>query len=111
MGRIEAPVYYVPGNHDFGDKDDPTVPSHVVNEPYQEKLMEHYGPLYQGFDHRGARFVLVYSPILGSGLPNEAEQREWLETDLEKHGEKRLRSGRVVWRNTRPRDRQNDLLN
>jgi 3',5'-cyclic AMP phosphodiesterase CpdA len=85
MGRIEAPVYYVPGNHDVGDKDNPTVPSHVVNESYQEKFTEFYGPLYQSFDHRGVHFVLVNSPILGSGLPCEAEQREWLEADLEEH--------------------------
>jgi len=83
MSRIEAPVYYVPGNHDVGDKDNPTVPSYVVNESYQEKFMEHMGPLYQSFDHRGVHFVLINSPILNSGLPHEEEQREWLEADLE----------------------------
>ena len=39
MGRIKAPVHYVPGNHDVGDKDNPTVPSYVVNESYQEKFI------------------------------------------------------------------------
>jgi len=85
MDRIKAPLYYVPGNHDVGDKDNPTVPSHIVTEPYQEKFVEYYGPLYQSFDHRGVHFVLVNSPILGSGLPQEAEQRDWLEADLEEH--------------------------
>ena len=85
MSRVKAPVYYVPGNHDVGDKDNPTVPSYVVNEAYQEKFLEYYGPLYQGFDHRGVHFVLVNSPVLGSGLSHEAEQREWLESDLEEH--------------------------
>lgn len=90
MGRIKAPVYYVPGNHDVGDKDNPTVPSYVVNESYQEKFMEHIGPLYQSFNHRGVHFVLINSPILNSGLPQEAEQREWLEADLEEHGGNRI---------------------
>jgi len=85
MSRIEAPLYYVPGNHDVGDKDNPTVPSYVVNEAYQEKFLEFYGPLYQSFDHRGIHFVLINSPILGSGLPHEAEQRDWLEADLKEH--------------------------
>lgn len=90
MGRIKTPVYYVPGNHDVGDKDNPTVPSYVVNESYQEKFMEHIGPLYQSFDHRGVHFVLINSPILNSGLLHEAEQREWLEADLEEHRGNRI---------------------
>ncbi len=90
MGRVKAPLYYVPGNHDVGDKDNPTVPSHIVNEAYQEKFIELYGPLYQSLDHRGVHFVLINSPILGSGLPHEAEQREWLEADLEEHSGSRV---------------------
>ena len=90
MGRIKAPLFYVPGNHDVGDKDNPTVPSYVVTESYQEKFVEYYGPLYQSFDHRGVHFVLINSPILGSGLPHEAQQREWLEADLEEHSGSRV---------------------
>jgi 3',5'-cyclic AMP phosphodiesterase CpdA len=90
MSRIKAPLYYVPGNHDVGDKDNPTVPSYVVTESYQEKFLEFYGPLYRSFDHRGVHFVLINSPILGSGLPHEAEQREWLEADLEEHRGSRI---------------------
>jgi 3',5'-cyclic AMP phosphodiesterase CpdA len=90
MDRIKTPVHYVPGNHDVGDKDNPTVPSYVVNESYQEKFMEHIGPLYQSFGHRGVHFVLINSPILNSGIPHEAEQREWLEADLEEHRGNRI---------------------
>ena len=90
MGRIKAPVYYVPGNHDVGDKDNPTVPSYIVNESYQNKFIEYYGPLYQSFNHHGVHFILINSPILNSGLSHEAKQREWLEVDLEENKNNRI---------------------
>ena len=90
MDLIRAPVYYVPGNHDIGDKDNPTVPAYIVNEDYFRDFRKYYGPTYQSFDYSGIHFVLINSPVLNSGLPEEKQQKEWLERDLNENKGKRI---------------------
>jgi len=90
MHTLEAPYYYVPGNHDIGDKDNPTVPSHTVNPQFIEYFKEHYGPTYQSFDHKNIHFIILNTPVLNSGLAEEKQQRNWLEKDLEANHGKRI---------------------
>ena len=90
MEGIRAPVYYVPGNHDIGDKDNPTVPAYIVNEGYFRDFRKYYGPTYQSFDYSDIHFVLINSPVLNSGLPEESQQKEWLEKNLQENMGKRI---------------------
>ena len=82
MGSLESPSYLVPGNHDVGDKDNPTVPSYIINDEYIEDFHRYHGPTFQSFDHGDIHFVIINSLVLNSGLSEEAEQRDWLEADL-----------------------------
>jgi len=90
MGSLTCPCYLVPGNHDVGDKDNPTVPSYIINDEYIEDFHRYHGPTFQSFDRGGIHFVLINSLALNSGLTEEDEQRDWLEDDLGKH-----RGGRI----------------
>ena len=90
MEGLESPCYFVPGNHDVGDKDNPTVPSYIINDDYVKHFHRYHGPTYQSFDHGGVHLVTINSLALNSGLDEEGEQREWLEADLDDH-----RGGRV----------------
>jgi predicted phosphodiesterase len=90
MGSLNSPYYLVPGNHDVGDKDNPTVPSYIINDEYIEDFHRYHGPTFQSFDHGGIHFVTINSLALNSGLTEEAEQKDWLEDDLEKHGGGRI---------------------
>ena len=85
MGSLTSPIYLVPGNHDVGDKNNPTVPSYIINDEYIEDFHSHHGPTYQSFDHGDIHFVIINSLALNSGLTEETEQRNWLEDDLDKH--------------------------
>jgi len=85
MGGLDCPFYLVPGNHDVGDKDNPSMPAHIVNDDFIGFFREHYGASYRSFDHKGVHFVILNSPALNSGLEEEAEQRAWLEADLAQH--------------------------
>src|SRR4030042_6922510 len=76
MGALSSPYYLVPGNHDVGDKNNPTVPSHIVNDDYIEYFHRHYGSTYQSFDHRGIHFVIINSSAINSGLQEETLQRD-----------------------------------
>jgi predicted phosphodiesterase len=90
MGSLACPRYLVPGNHDVGDKDNPTVPSYIINDDYIEDFHRYHGPTFQSFDHGGIHFVTINSLALNSGLIEETEQRDWLEDDLDKHRDSRI---------------------
>lgn len=90
MSRLTTSVYYVPGNHDIGDKDNPMVPAYIVNDEYIQSFKKYYGPTYQSFDHGDIHFILINSPVFNSGLEEERKQHEWLEEDLKASSGKRI---------------------
>ncbi len=90
MGSLTSPYYLVPGNHDVGEKDNPTVPSYKINDEYIEDFHRYHGPTFQSFDHGDIHFVIINSLALNSGLTEETEQRIWLEDDLDKQRGSRI---------------------
>ncbi len=81
---------FVPGNHDVGDKPDPTMPADWVTSAYLDDFHRRCGPSWQSWDEAGLHFVTLNSQILNSGLSAEAEQKEWLEADLQAHAGQRI---------------------
>ncbi len=79
---LDVPVYFVPGNHDVGDKPYGWVDAPASSSAGYAAFTERFGPRYQSFTREGCRFVLIDTPILNSGRVAEAEQWEWLETTL-----------------------------
>src|SRR5262249_9638781 len=78
---VKAPVFYVPGEHDF-DSDD--------NKLYRERFGKGTrGSGYYSFDNKGAHFVGLVNvanaksggPMAGLGVLGD-EQLSWLEKDL-----------------------------
>jgi len=76
---LPCPVYVVPGNHDIGDKPNPTSPVPPGGEALRERFVKRWGPCYQSFDHGGWRFVIVDTPLMNTGTPAEDAQWAWLE--------------------------------
>ncbi|MDX2201524.1 MAG: metallophosphoesterase [Hyphomicrobiaceae bacterium] len=70
-GLIEAPVRYLPGNHDLGEGADTPAPAGhpVVSEARRAVYVSHFGPDYWCLDAGGWRIVAINAQILGSGLP------------------------------------------
>lgn len=87
---IKAPLYYIPGNHDVGDKKNPMMPAHAVDDFGLESYGKHFGPLHQSFDHKGIRFILINAQAFNSGLVHETAHARWLESDLKAHRGKRI---------------------
>ncbi|MBI4770553.1 MAG: metallophosphoesterase [Chloroflexi bacterium] len=81
-GRLDCPVYTLPGNHDIGDKARAGMPADVVSQSSVALYHRHFGVSYRAFEHGGCRFMLLNNPILNSGLALEAQQRQWLEQEL-----------------------------
>ena len=80
--RLRHPIYFVPGNHDVGDKPDALVAVPAVAEENYRAFEDAWGPSFRSFDAGGFHFVIVDTQILNSGLDREARQRRWLEADL-----------------------------
>ncbi len=80
--RLRHPIYFVPGNHDVGDKPDALVAVPAVAEENYAVFEEAWGPSFRSFDAGGFHFVIVDTQVLNSGLDREARQRRWLEADL-----------------------------
>jgi predicted phosphodiesterase len=90
FNEIEIPTYFIPGNHDVGDKNNPTMPAYVVDDHGLDLYMKWFGPLYQSFNHKGIHFILINAQVLNSGLTRETEQSRWLEADLEANDRSRI---------------------
>ena len=76
------PIYFVPGNHDIGDKPKALVGVPPVASENYAIFEHHWGPAFQSFDVGSHHFVIVDTPVLNSGLGRAEAQRAWLEGDL-----------------------------
>lgn len=73
---------HVAGNHDVGDKPDPTMPTDWVTQESLAAFHEVIGPSWYSWEVGCYHFITLNSQIMNSGLPEEREQWTWLETDL-----------------------------
>jgi 3',5'-cyclic AMP phosphodiesterase CpdA len=81
---LPVPCRTLPGNHDVGDN--PTevgpVPSHPVTEQDRQAYHAIFGEDRWRFDAAGWCFVGLNSLVMNSGLASEAEQFDWLASQL-----------------------------
>ncbi len=82
--------HYVAGNHDIGDKTDPTMPTHEATAESLAFFQDLFGPSWYSFDRDLCHFIVLNSQIFNSNIAEADDQWEWLETDLEKHKNQRL---------------------
>jgi len=81
---IPAPCRYLPGNHDIGDN--PTAvgaaPSQPCTERHRQTFLAIFGEDRWSFDAAGWRFIGLNSLIMNTSLASEAEQFDWLASQL-----------------------------
>ena len=77
---------YLPGNHDIGDN--PTrvgpVPPHPASEADRERFLSVFGEDRWRFEAVGWCFIGLNTLIMNAGLASEAEQFDWLASELAK---------------------------
>ncbi len=83
LKRLQAPVWFVPGNHDLGGKviagkNDPKAVTPERVGTFEWRL----GPSWFCREHGGVRVIGVNASLLGSGLPAEAGMWKLLEQEL-----------------------------
>jgi hypothetical protein len=82
-GRLDVPLYVVPGNHDIGDKPKPTSPVPGGRPEHRAAFEARWGPLWQRFEHEGVAFLAIDTPVLNTGTDRESEQWDWLQAQVE----------------------------
>ena len=90
MQACSLAPYYVAGNHDIGDKPDPTAPASHVSREVMDWYHRRFGSSWYSFDEGDCHFVVLNSQIMNGALPDAAEQEAWVEKDLAAHAKKRL---------------------
>ena len=90
MRACDVEPYYVAGNHDIGDKPDPTAPASHVSQEVLDWYHRRFGKSWYSFDQEDCHFVVLNSQIMNGTLPDAAEQVAWVEKDLAEHAKKRL---------------------
>lgn len=87
---LRAPLHLVPGNHDVGDKAVDWMPADIVSSDYVAQYCATFGRDYYAFDCGPLRGIVIDAQLLNSGLPQEAEQRAWLEAEFAAGAGRRL---------------------
>jgi len=75
-------LHLMPGNHDVGDKPVSWMPAGTVDADTLALYRAHFGPDRKAVRHEGCRFILLNSPLINTGLPDEAEQAAWAEAEM-----------------------------
>ena len=90
LARTGLRFEHVAGNHDLGDKPDPTMPAPWTTGESLAGYHELFGRSWRSFDAGGIHFVVLNSSIMNGPLPEDAEQRRWVEQDLRAHVGQRI---------------------
>lgn len=80
----------VAGNHEVGDKPDPTMPALPVRPESLAWYHAELGRSWYSFDQAGCHFIVLNAQLMNSTLLEAASQREWLENDLADHADERI---------------------
>jgi len=80
----------VAGNHDVGDKPDPTMPTRPVTAESLAEFHEVLGRSWYALDVGPLHVVVLNSQIMNTTLPEAGLQRDWAEQELAGHSGRRL---------------------
>jgi 3',5'-cyclic AMP phosphodiesterase CpdA len=87
---LPVPCRYLPGNHDIGDN--PTqvgpAPSQLATEADRQAFLSTFGEDRWRFEAAGWCFIGLNSLVMNTGLASEAEQFDWLASQLATTGGK-----------------------
>ena len=79
-------IHHAAGNHDVGDKPDPTTAAPWTTADFLDYYHEHIAPSWFDFVESDVHFVVLNTSIMNNtSLAEEARQWEWLEATLAAH--------------------------
>lgn len=82
LDRLDPAVHFVAGNHDVGDKPDPTMPTDPVSRDTLEAYHDRLGRSWFAWEAAGCHFLALNSQIMNGPLDAADDQRAWFEDRL-----------------------------
>ncbi len=82
LNPLSDKLYFVPGNHDIGDKPMESSPAGGITDESYDNYKNHFGTDRNYFEYKGCHFVTINSSLVNTDTEQELEQREWLENKL-----------------------------
>ncbi len=83
---IGREIRYIPGNHDIGDNPRLSKPAEAGGSGINAERLNRFKSFYESdrfaFDRDGWRIIGINSMLIGSGLPEEQEQYDWIDGQL-----------------------------
>lgn len=91
LGQIEAAglwdrCHFVVGNHDIGDRPDPTMPTGETTAESLANWEGRFGPSWHTWDAAGLHFLVLNSQVFNTNLAAAQRQRLWCEQQFEAFG-------------------------
>jgi 3',5'-cyclic AMP phosphodiesterase CpdA len=71
---LGLPLRFLPGNHDLGDAQETAKGEAPIDSERRARYVKHFGPDWWSFDVPGWRVLGINALLLGSDLPEAAEQ-------------------------------------
>ena len=90
VSHLKHPLHIIPGNHDVGDKPLSWGPAGMVRQHFLDAWSESFGEHYFHFLCQGVVFIGINCQLLGSGLPLEEVQRDWLRKTIAENTNNRI---------------------
>lgn len=90
LARCGVRPRHVAGNQDIGDKPDPTMPTGWVTPESLAAYHGRFGRSWYSFPAADRHCIVLNSQIMNGDLPEAAEQRAWLEAELDAHAGRRI---------------------
>jgi 3',5'-cyclic AMP phosphodiesterase CpdA len=82
LGRLNAPVHALPGNHDVGDEPPGQEADQIIDAVRLQRWVSVFSSDRFAFDAGGWRVLGINAQLLGSDLPQESDQDAWLDGEL-----------------------------
>jgi 3',5'-cyclic AMP phosphodiesterase CpdA len=82
LGRLQFPVHAIPGNHDVGDEPPGQEADQIIDQRRLRRWLSAFGADRFAFAAGGWRVLGLNAQLLGSALPQEKEQDDWLDDEL-----------------------------
>ncbi|MGE3272899.1 MAG: metallophosphoesterase, partial [Chloroflexota bacterium] len=90
IARWGLTPYQVAGNHDVGDKPDPTMPTDWVTADSLAQYHARFGRSWHSFDLGPLHGIVLNAQIFNCELPEAEAQRQWLAAELAAQAGRRL---------------------
>ncbi|MDA0655612.1 MAG: metallophosphoesterase [Proteobacteria bacterium] len=71
LGGLDAPIRYIPGNHDVGDKPNPQMPAAGISDANMDAYEAQFGETWSSVDKDNCHFTLLNAQLMNSGLARE----------------------------------------